>query len=117
MDWDTALQNFSNKHLGQMGQRQWEAMYSYPWYGFSQDGLWSYRGYIWKKHEGKYPTPEEVGLPADHAFFDPDYVCHSVRKNADQKVVAEEWHHHGVKMRPTHRLWAKRPRYKAPSKR
>lgn len=110
MDWDTALKNFMAKHWSEMGQSQFEAMYDYPWYGFSIAGLWSYRGYIWKKYEGKYPTPEEVGLPADHTFFDPDYVCYSRTIDASGVIRNEEWHHHGRLMRPSHRLWASRPR-------
>jgi hypothetical protein len=110
MDWDTALQGFMQKHRNELGQRQFECMYDYPWYGFSISGLWSYRGAIWKKYEGKMPTPEEVGLPADHSFFDPNYVCYSRSWDSNGVLRNEEWHHHGSKMRPTHRLWASRPR-------
>ena len=109
MDWDTALKAFMKDRWDKLGPREFEAMYDYPWYGFSIAGLWSYRGKIWAKYAGGYPTPEEVGLPADHDFFDPDYVCYSECKKADGTVVNQEWHHHGIKMRPTHRLWKTRP--------
>ena len=107
MDWDTALQGFHKKHGMDMGQRHHEAMYGYPFFGFSVSGLWSYRGYIWKKYEGKYPTPEEVGLPADHDFFNPDVIDYSESVNAYGEVVNQEWRHHGLLMKPTHRLWPK----------
>ena len=117
MDWETALKEFMKDRWDKLGQREFEAMYDYPWYGFSIGGLWSYRGKIWKKYAGQMPTPEEVGLEADHAFFDPDYVCYSEMKKFDGTVVNQEWHHHGVKMRPSHRLWKTRPCQKGLSKR
>lgn len=105
MTWDDALYGFMQKHQFDMGQHHFEAMYDYPWDGFSIPGLWSYRGFIWAKYEGAYPTPEEVGLAADHDFFNPDVVCVVERRKYGGKLVSREQWHHGKKMRPGHRLW------------
>ena len=109
MDWASALSAFMKDHWSDMGQREFEAMYGYPWDHFSISGLWSYRGKIWAKYAGSYPKPSEVGLEASHDFFNPDYVCHERWRNADGKILKEAWYHHGRKMKPTHRLWASRP--------
>ena len=45
----------------------------FPW-NTSTTGLWAWRGHIARKLLGRMPTPEEVGLPADHPYFDPDLI-------------------------------------------
>lgn len=41
----------------------------FPWHcGIS--GLWAWRGWIAKKLLGRWPTTDDVDLPADHPFFD-----------------------------------------------
>lgn len=105
MNWDEALRKFMSKHWDAMGQREFEAMYGYPWDGFSIAGLWSYRGAIWVRYEGCYPKPEDVGLEPDHWFFNPDVVCLSETRKQGGEVIKREQRHHGRKMKPTHRLY------------
>ena len=108
MDWATALQGFYEKHGRNLSLQESEVMHGYPWGRLSIAGLWSWRGKIWAKYAGGYPTPEEMGMDADHTFFNPDYVCHGTTRNSDGKILKEEFTHHGRVIKPTHRLWSKR---------
>ena len=63
------------------------------------------------QHEARgraHNVPEEMGMDADHTFFNPDYVCHGTTRNSDGKILKEEFTHHGRVIKPTHRLWSKR---------
>ena len=70
-------------------------------------GLWSYRGFLWKKYAGKYPTPEEVGLAPDHWFFDADFVDTAMTYDYNGKLKKVEHFHRGKKIKPSHRLYPK----------
>ena len=70
-------------------------------------GLWSYRGKLWARCTGSYPTPEEVGLPADHDFFNPDVVCSSQQMHWSGTKTPMEYFHHGRRLKPGHRLYPK----------
>ena len=111
MDWATAEANF---FAGPGREMTWteRTRWDYKEWGqqMSIAGLWSYRGHLWKKYAGAYPTPDEVGMSADDSFFDPDYVDHSRTFNRDGELLDETWFHRGRKLKPTHRLWATRPR-------
>ena len=70
-------------------------------------GLWAYRGFLWKKYAGEYPSPEEVGLPANHSFFNADFVDEQRTIDSSGKVKSVEYFHLGRKLKPTHRLYPK----------
>lgn len=72
-------------------------------------GLWSYRGKLWKKYAGSLPTPEEMELPPDHPFFDPDVVCESQVMYRSGKKGPKEYRHHGRLLKPGHRLYPSEP--------
>ena len=110
MEWQQAEQEFFAGPGKAMSHDEYTNWNYQAWaQNMSVYGLWSYRGYLWKKYAGKYPTPEEVGLPANHTFFDPDFVDMSKTIGYDGVVKKVEYFHLGRKMKPTHRLWSKRP--------
>ena len=108
MDWSTAQAIFRKDHYRKLS---WEEMVRWDYQAWDQRmsiaGLWSYRGKLWKRCTGSYPTPEEVGLPADHDFFNPDVVCFSQVTYRDGRKKPPEYHHHGRKLKPGHRLYPK----------
>ena len=108
MNWSEAELKFMSEHahkLSSLVHMKWE--YKAWDQKMSMGCLWSYRGMIWKKCTGSYPTPEEVGLDPDHDFFNPDVICSSQwhKRNGDKGPM--EFFHHGRKMKPTHRLYPK----------
>ena len=105
MKWQDALQLFLQKHWKDMGQRHFLVMTEYKEDHMSIPGLWSYRGWIWAKYEGRYPTPEEVGLPSGHSFFDPDVVCTTTIHYSNGRPPKTENYYRGRKLKPGHRLW------------
>ena len=105
MEWPEALAGFLDRHLKNVSSQELQVLNEYPWNSGSISGLWSHRGAIWKKHEGSYPAPDQVGLPATHAFFDPDFVDVSEVKNQHNEVLRVEQWHHGRRIKPTHRLY------------
>lgn len=108
MDWDQAQQNFFAVYAGDMTSAEYTRWNYQEWaQQMSVPGVWAYRGFLWKKYAGKYPTPEEVGLPADHWFFQKDFVDESRTIGNDGVVKSVDYFHHGRKMKPTHRLWPK----------
>ena len=109
MTWAEALGRFTRKHLKNLSSKEVEILYEYPWHAYSIASLWSHRGVIWKKHEGRYPTPSEVGLEPDHAFFDPDVVCVSRTYDRNQKLLSVEQYFRGRRLKPTHKLWQRVP--------
>ena len=110
MEWQQAEQEFFAGPGSDMTRAEY-TRWNYQEFGqrMSVYGVWAYRGYLWKKYAGKYPKPEEVGLPENHVFFDPDFVDMSTTMGYDGEVKEVEYFHMGRKMRPTHRLWSKRP--------
>ena len=69
--------------------------------------LWSYRGRIWKKYEGSYPTPEEVGLEPDHPFFNPDHVSVGETRDASGRLLKVTVLWRGRRIKPGHRFYPK----------
>ena len=103
--WDA----FMKAHWRGMSQREFGLMTEYKENHMSISGLWSYRGAIWKKYAGSMPTPEEVGLPSGHAFFDPDVVCTCRSSFSNGRPDKVEHYHRGRKLKPTHRLFPRNP--------
>lgn len=104
-----AFQAFIQRYWREMSEKEHELMTSYPWGNLSISGLWSYRGAIWKKYAGSMPTPEEVGLPSGHSFFDPDVVCTCRSSFSNGRPDKVEHYHRGRRLKPTHRLFPKTP--------
>ena len=106
MDWATAEANFWNRRWREMGSQE---MDNWDYKGASSDWsiahLWSYRGRLWKKYEGSYPKPEEVGLPANHPFFDPDHVCVGESYDCNGKLLGRTVRWRGRKIKPGHRMF------------
>lgn len=89
-----------------MSNKEFHALHDYPWEDdVSIPGLWSWRGAIYKKYMGYMPTPEDMDLPADHPFFDPDYVCEGYRMNSKLECIAINFVHHGRKIRRNEKRW------------
>ena len=109
MTWSKALEGFLREHGRKLSWRESMVMTSYPWEQMSIPGLWSYRGAIWKKYAGSMPTPEEVGLPSGHSFFDPDVVCTTTVHYSNGRKGATEHYHRGRKLKPSHRLFPRTP--------
>ena len=109
MDWQTALPKFLERHRGKLSWKEIGVMTEYKEDNVSIPGLWSWRGKIWKKYEGRYPTQEELSMEPDHVFFDPDFICYCRHINSSGEVTKEEWFHHGRRITPASRLWDKRP--------
>ena len=72
----------------------------YP-YGCSISGLWAWRGYIAKKLLGRMPTTDDVDLPADHAFFDIDYIDTTQTQYADGTSGPVEYWRRGRRLKET----------------
>lgn len=105
MKWQDAKARFLEKHWKEMGDRHFRVMTEYKEHNLSIPGLWSYRGWIWNKYEGRYPTPDEVGLPDGHSFFDPDVVCTCITHFSNGRLPKTEHYHRGRKLKPGHRLY------------
>ena len=109
MEWAQALEGFLKRHGQKVKPKEGYVMTDYPWENLSVPGLWSWRGAIWAKYEGRYPDPSAVGLDANHWFFDKDYVCLGVTRDYAQNVLSVTWHHHGRRLTERSRLWKTRP--------
>ena len=109
MRWSQALSDFLDRHQGELSWREFLVMTDYKEDNVSIPGLWSWRGKIWAKCDGRYPEPSAVGMQANDTFFDKDYICHSRWMNSDGKLLKEEWFHHGRRLTERSKLWAKRP--------
>ena len=106
MDWQTAEANFWNRRWLEASGRErdnWD--YKGATWGWSLAHLWSYRGRVWKKYEGSYPKPEEVGLEPDHPFFDPDHIDISETRDASGNVLKREVFWRGRRIKPGHRMF------------
>ena len=91
-----------------LNSQQWDKWHYQQWgQRMSQAGMWSYRGAMWKKVTGSYPSPEEVGLDADHDFFNPNVVCSSQTTYRSGKKDPREYFHHGKKLKPSDKLHPK----------
>lgn len=86
----------------------WVTTDDYQGLDMSIAALWSWRGVQCKKYLGFYPKPEEIGLAADHAFYDADLVDISMMRDSSGKAVKVFCTHHGRKIRRTERLWKER---------
>ena len=108
MNWQTAQAIFRKEHYRKLS---WDEMIKWDYQAWDQKmsiaGLWSYRGKLWARCAGAYPSPEEVGLPADHDFFNPDVVCSSRWIKRDGTKGPWQYHHHGRRLKPGHRLYPK----------
>ena len=106
MDWQTAEANFlthSGHRLSFDERANWD--YQGASFSWSIDHLWSYRGRLWEKYTGSYPKPEEVGLPADHPFFDPDHVCVGETRDYNGKLLGRTVFYRGRRIKPGHRMF------------
>ena len=77
----------------------------------SISGLWAWRGYIAKKLLGRMPTTEDVDLPADHDFFDIDYIDMTQKHYADGRKGPVEYWRRGRRLKadgPTVRRYLER---------
>ena len=110
MTWGEALAPFVKKHFKKLSTKEIEILYEYPWNGYCIGGLWSHRGVIWKKYEGTYPNPEDVGLEPDHPFFDPEVVTISRTMNGNGECIAIDQFWRGRRLKPSHRLYQRHPR-------
>lgn len=65
----------SSEHYHRLTQEECDVFYGavFPWKG-GIAGLWHWRGQIAKKLLGRMPTPEEVDVPADNAYWQEDFV-------------------------------------------
>ena len=110
MNWSEAEMEFRKEH----GQKlSWETWMKWEYKQWGQEmsipGLWSFRGKQWKKATGSYPKPEEVGLPADHHFFNPNVVCSSQYTYRNGTKDPVRYFHHGRLLKPGHRLYPENP--------
>lgn len=63
----------------------------FPW-NCGSAGLWAWRGHIARKLLGRMPTPEEVDLPADSSYWEPDLIETTQTHYADgRKGPVEYW--------------------------
>ena len=108
MRWSEAEAKFKLEHFQDLTGHQWDKWNYQAWgQSMSVAGMWSFRGAMWKKATGAYPKPEEVGLDADHDFFNPNVVCTTWTTYSSGKKSAREYFHHGRKLKPSNKLYPK----------
>lgn len=104
--WDTIERNLLEAAFRSMSSNEYLAWTSYPWNeNLSIPGLWSWRGVIFKKYMGFMPTPEEIDLPPDHKFFDPEYICEAPTQTSSLRTIDYTFAHHGRKIRRNEKRW------------
>ena len=61
----------ASQHQRSLTWQEFKIFYcgEFPW-TCGTSGLWAWRGWIAKKLLGRWPTTDDVDLPADHPFFD-----------------------------------------------
>lgn len=70
----------------------------YPW-NMSISELWSWRGQIAKKLLGRMPTPEEVGIEPDHAFFNPHELSFMQCFDSRGQLKDSGYYRHGRRLK------------------
>ena len=104
--WDTIERNLLDAAQRSMNESEYLAWTEYPWSeDLSISGLWSWRGAIFKKYMGFMPTPEEIDLPPEHKFFNPEYICEGSTRNSRNEVLEYHFAHHGRKIRRNEKRW------------
>ena len=92
----------ASAHARSLSHTEYSVFYlgAFPW-GGGLDGLWSWRGHIARKLLGRMPTPEEVDVPADSTYWQPDLIeCTEVRNSHGELIRVEYWRR-GRRMKET----------------
>lgn len=88
-------------HQRSLSYEEYEVFYlgEFPWKcGIS--GTWAWRGWIAKKLLGRWPTTDDVDLPADHPYFDRLGVEETQPMGPKGPIGPVEYWRHGRRLKP-----------------
>ena len=93
-----------SEHARSLSRTEYLVFYlgEYPW-NCGLSGLWAWRGYIARKLLGRMPTPEEVSVPADSPYWEPDLIETTQRQYADGRRGPVEYWRRGRRLKDTSR--------------
>ena len=91
-----------SQHERSLSYQEIEVFYLgvFPW-GGGLDEMWAWRGYIARKLLGRMPTPEEVSVRPDSAYWKPDAIFCSEVRNRQGEVIETVYRRRGRQLKET----------------